>query len=166
MTFPRQHMALAESGVLEIQTCSHMGLLPKLLWSSQVTRGSKGWRTQVRSSVYSLEKSWAQVFQEQTPYQSPNLQVVYGGWQLTAGFWKFLNLAYGCHRVYHLQKYPKKSPSASDLPGGAFSHGLKLGRVICFDQQMITHVTHANTWNCWVPAFVLPWTLNLLAITE
>lgn len=86
MVFPRQHMALAESGVLETQTCSHMGLLPKLLWSSQVTQGSKARRTQVTISVCRLEKSSAQVFQEQTPYQSPNLQAVFGGGQLTAEF--------------------------------------------------------------------------------
>lgn len=145
MAFPRQHMALAESGVLETQTRSHMGPLPKLLWSSQVTRGSKGWRTQVRISVSRLKKNCAPVFREQIPYQSPDLQVVYGGGQLTAGLWKFLNLACGCDRVYHLQKYPKKPPSAPDLPGGAFSHGLKLGHVTCFDQQILTHVPHANT---------------------
>lgn len=44
MAFPRQHMALAEPGVLETQTHSQMGLLPKQLWSSQATQGSKDWR--------------------------------------------------------------------------------------------------------------------------
>lgn len=71
-------MALAEPGVLETQTHSHVGLLSKQLWSSQATQRSKDWRAQCilcepAGDELSTGCSGAKCFQPR------HLRVVYGG---------------------------------------------------------------------------------------
>lgn len=44
--FSQTTYGTGRAGVLETQTHSQMGLLPKQLWSSQATQGSKDWRAQ------------------------------------------------------------------------------------------------------------------------
>ena len=76
-------MALAEFGIQKAQTHGRMGPLPKLLWPSQATQGSRGWETWMSITV---NQAWGEQgtspagrlagasAKEQIPHKSKNVE--------------------------------------------------------------------------------------------